>query len=259
MSYNLSLTLEDVVSNGLHIGHSMKFVHPSFKKFILGEKNKIAIINPEDTISYTKRALDFLQKAGAKGQKVLFVLTDSTHSDFVKEIALASGHFYIVEKWLGGIVTNWYTVSKSIKSIFEYEKTLSNPELNLKKKEILSLTKKRDKLMSKFGGVLEMKTRPDIIFVVDPAKNPLAVKEAKSVDIKTVGIADSNVNPDDVDYPIPANNDLFKSVSLFMKLAVDALNSGAREDKSLENKEEKSQHNQGKKKTLRLNTSKVEG
>lgn len=195
--------------------------------FIFGERNGIHILDLQQTVPLLGRALEVMRDTAAKGGRILFVGTKRAASDKIAETAKACGQYYVNHRWLGGMLTNWATVSQSIKRLRDLEARLSSDEVNqLGKKEILQLNRELDKLQLTLGGIKEMGGLPDMIFVLDTNKEDIAVLEANKLGIPVVAVIDSNASPDGVDYPIPGNDDAMRAISLYCELAQGAILDG---------------------------------
>jgi small subunit ribosomal protein S2 len=225
--YTPSFTIQDLIDIKAHLGH--KTLHPQMRYNIYGKKNNIHIIDVRKTYISIKNALSILYKFGKMNKKILFVGTNHQFSQITKKCAEKCGQFYVNERWLGGTLTNWYTVSKSIKTLLSYNKLLEDKDENLTKKEVSMLTKKRDKLLSALGGIIEMKGRPDLVVVLDAIKDQLALQESKLLSIPTIAITDSNSPMDNVSYPIPANDNSIKAVEFYCNEFSNAILFGIRD------------------------------
>ena len=188
--------------------------------FIFGERNGIHILDLQQTVPLLGRALTAMRDTAAKGGRILFVGTKRAASDKIAETAKACGQYYVNHRWLGGMLTNWATVSQSIKRLRDLEARLSSDEVNqLGKKEILQLTRERDKLELTLGGIKEMGGLPDMLFILDTNKEDIAVLEANKLNIPVVAVIDSNASPAGVDFPIPGNDDAMRAITLYCELA----------------------------------------
>jgi len=232
--HNGGSMVEDLIKKlleaGVHFGHQTKRWNPKMKRFIFGQRSKIYIIDLEKTVDCLNQAQDFVQNLAAKGGKVLFVGTKKQAQDIVDEEASRCEMFYIKSRWLGGLLTNFETVKKSIQRLEEIEKMAENGIWeNLKKKETSRLTKEKDKLLRNLGGIREMKGLPDAVFIVDPKREHIALKEAIKLHIPVVAIVDTNCNPDFIDYPIPGNDDALKSIRFLTSLITESVLEGKKE------------------------------
>ena len=217
------IKFEDLLDTGAHFGHVTRKWHPNYKPYILMEKNGVHIINLEETISEFNKAINFIQDVVNKNGEVLFVGTKKQAKDIVQQEADRCGMFYIVERWLGGSLTNFTTIKKSIKRLKSLEKEGSSLYENLTKKETQMLNRERVKLSDQHRGIKDMRKPPDAVVVVDAQYEDTAIKEASSMGIPVVAIVDSNINPEKVDYPIPANDDSLRTIQLLMGSIADAI------------------------------------
>ena len=217
------IKFEDLLDTGAHFGHVTRKWHPNYKPYILMEKNGVHIINLEETISRFNKAVDFIQGIVKKNGEILFVGTKKQAKDIVQQEADRCGMFYIVERWLGGSLTNFTTIKKSIKRLKTLEKEGSSLYLNLTKKETQMLNRERVKLSDQHRGIKDMRKPPDAVVVVDAQYEDTAIKEASSMGIPVIAIVDSNTDPNKVDYPIPANDDSLRTIQLLMGSISDAI------------------------------------
>ena len=224
---------EDLLGAGAHFGHVTRKWNPNFKPYILLEKNGVHIINLESTIEAINKASVFVNEIVSKKGEILFVGTKKQAQDIVQQEADKCGMFYIVERWLGGTLTNFSTIKKSIKRLKMLEKEGSKLYENLTKKETQMLNRERVKLADQHRGIKDMRRLPDAIIVVDAQYEDTAIREAKRLDIPVIAIVDSNTDPNKVDYPIPANDDSIRTIQLIIAALADAVNEahGAAADK----------------------------
>ncbi|MCK5012896.1 MAG: 30S ribosomal protein S2 [Candidatus Omnitrophica bacterium] len=222
--------IKKLLEAGVHFGHQTKRWSPKMKKFIFGQRSGIYIIDLEKTVQCLNEARDFIRDIAARGGKVLFVGTKKQSQMIVEAEAVKSEMFFVRNRWSGGLLTNFKTVRKSLDRLKEIEQMQENGILeNLKKKEIASLTKEREKLLFNFGGVREMKEMPQAVFVVDPKKEDIAVREAYKLGIPIIAIIDTNCDPDLIDYPIPGNDDALKSIRIITNLVAESFREGQKE------------------------------
>ena len=233
------IKFEDLLDTGAHFGHVTRKWHPNYKPYILMEKNGVHIINLEETISSFNRAVSFIQGITKKNGEILFVGTKKQAKDIVQQEADRCGMFYIVERWLGGSLTNFTTIKKSIRRLKSLEKEGSNLYENLTKKETQMLNREKVKLSDQHRGIKDMRKPPDAIVVVDAQYEDTAIKEASSMGIPVVAIVDSNTDPDKVNYPIPANDDSLRTIQLLVGSIADAILDVKRSSKDNEKKPEK--------------------
>ena len=217
------IKFEDLLDTGAHFGHVTRKWHPNYKPYILMEKNGVHIINLEETISAFNKAVNFIQGIVKKNGEVLFVGTKKQAKDIVQQEADRCGMFYIVERWLGGSLTNFTTIKKSIKRLKSLEKEGSRLYENLTKKETQMLNREKVKLSDQHRGIKDMRKPPDAVVVVDGQYEDTAIKEASSMGIPVVAIVDSNTDPDKVNFPIPANDDSLRTIQLLMGSIADAI------------------------------------
>tara|TARA_Y100000768_G_C23812818_1_gene602637 strand:+ start:41 stop:805 length:765 start_codon:yes stop_codon:yes gene_type:complete len=217
------IKFEDLLDTGAHFGHLTRKWHPNYKPYILMEKNGVHIINLEQTISAFGNAVKFIQDITKKNGEILFVGTKKQAKDIVQQEADRCGMFYIVERWLGGSLTNFTTIKKSIKRLKSLEKEGSSLYENLTKKETQMLNRERVKLSDQHRGIKDMRKPPDAVVVVDAQYEDTAIKEASSMGIPVVAIVDSNTDPDKVNYPIPANDDSLRTIQLLVGSIADAI------------------------------------
>ena len=219
--------LDALLQAGAHFGHLTRRWNPKMKPYIFMERNGIHIIDLKKTQELLETACNVVSNSIAEGKKALFVGTKQQASDVVKQEAQRCRAHYVTERWLGGMLTNFSTIRKSVKRLTNIEKMETDGTFeNITKKERLFLTRERDKLQSVLSGVVEMSRLPGIVFVVDIKKEAIAVKEAKRLGIPVVAIVDTNTDPELIDYPIPANDDALKSVQLIAKAIADAVLDG---------------------------------
>ena len=210
------IKFEDLLDTGAHFGHVTRKWHPNYKPYILMEKNGVHIINLEETLISFNKAINFIQSVVKKNGEVLFVGTKKQAKDIVQQEADRCGMFYIVERWLGGSLTNFTTIKKSIKRLKLLEKEGSSLYENLTKKETQMLNRERVKLSDQHRGIKDMRKPPDAIVVVDGQYEETAINEATSMGIPVVAIVDSNTDPDKINYPIPANDDSLRTIQLLI-------------------------------------------
>ena len=214
---------EDLLSTGAHFGHVTRKWDPNFQPYILLEKNGVHIINLESTIEAINKAGNFVKSIVEKNGEILFVGTKKQAQDIIQQEADRCSMFYIVERWLGGTLTNFTTIKKSIKRLKMLEKEGSNLYDNMTKKETQMLNREKVKLADQHRGIKDMKRLPDALVVVDAQYEDTAIKEAKRLDIPVVAIVDSNTNPKKVDFPIPANDDSMRTIQLIISSLADSV------------------------------------
>jgi small subunit ribosomal protein S2 len=209
------VTMKELLESGAHFGHQVKRWNPKMKKFIFGERNGIHIVDLQKTLKGVEEAYNFLKNVAAAGGSVLFVGTKKQAQDAVTEEAKKAGAFYVTSRWLGGMLTNYTTVKKSIERLKKIETMKADGTYNvLTKKEVSQLENEREKLEKNLCGIKEMKTIPDAVFIIDPRKENIAVQEAKRLSIPIVAVVDTNCDPEDADYVIPGNDDAIRAIKL---------------------------------------------
>lgn len=218
-----NVKFEDLLSTGAHFGHVTQKWHPNYKPYILMEKNGVHIINLDETLKGLEKAIEFVQDMVRKNGEILFVGTKKQARDIVQQEADRCGMFYVVERWLGGTLTNFSTIKKSIKRLQMLEKEGSSIYENLTKKEIQMLNRERIKLSDQHRGIKDMRRLPDAVVIVDGNHESTAVKEAARLEIPMVAIVDSNTDPEPVAYPIPANDDSIRAVQLIVSALSDGI------------------------------------
>ena len=216
MEYSVGITFEDLLGTGAHFGHLTRKWHPSFQPYILMAKNGIHIINLDETLKGLQKSIDFVIEAVESGGEILFVGTKRNAKDIVQQEADKCGMFYVVERWLGGTLTNFMTIRKSIKRLQLLEKESSPLYENATKKEILSLEREMIRLQDLHRGIKDMRRLPDAVFVVDAKHESIAVKEARRLGIPVVAVIDTNTDPELVDFHIPANDDSIRAIKLIV-------------------------------------------
>ncbi|MCD4705657.1 30S ribosomal protein S2 [bacterium] len=221
------IELSEMLKTGLHFGHSVSKWHPKMEPYIFTSRNGIHIINLEKTAKSLEKALSFLKDLSSKGGIALFLGSKPQIRDMVKQSALDAGMPYVVDRWLGGTITNFAVISKSIKRYILLKQQKEKGEwAKYKKKEQLSLSKELEKLEKKFGGIEVLKKNPDVVFVVDTKNERTAIAEAKIKKVPIIALCDTNVNPDEIDYVIPGNDDSIKGVQMILDFVVSAIKEG---------------------------------
>ena len=220
------VTMHHLLDAGAHFGHQTHRWNPKMKPYIFGARNGIHILDLSQTVPLFARALDFVSATVQSGGKVLFVGTKRQAQEPIADAARASGQHFVNHRWLGGMLTNWKTVSNSIKQLKTLEEQLSGDTSGFTKKEILQMTRKRDKLDMSLGGIRDMGGVPDVMFVIDANKEELAIKEANVLGIPVVAVLDSNVSPDGIAFPVPANDDAARAIRLYCEAIAAASTKG---------------------------------
>lgn len=220
-------TMKQLMESGVHFGHHTRRWNPMMTPYVYGVKDKIHIINLNKTAPLLHRAVVALESIAAAGGKILFVATKYQAKDIVKDAAERCGQFYVINRWLGGMMTNWSTISQSIRRLKKMETDIENAEkLGLTKKEVVVMTKKLEKLRDIFGGIMDMHGVPQAVVIIDVPREMNAVLEAQNLAIPTIAICDTNANPTNIDYVIPGNDDASRAIQLYCDLFVDSILSG---------------------------------
>ena len=227
-------SMRQLLEAGAHFGHQTHRWNPKMKSFIFGERANIHIIDLSQTVPLLHQALVQVRDVAAKGGRILFVGTKRQASDIVAQNAQRCAQYYMNNRWLGGTLTNWATISKSIARLRELEGLFDDDQeaSGFTKKELLNLTRERDKLELSLGGIKEMGGTPDLMFVVDTNKEAIAILEAKKLGIPVIGIVDTNCDPDPIDFPVPANDDAARAITLYCELIADAALDGMTQGQS---------------------------
>ena len=217
------VSMANLLEAGAHFGHQTHRWNPKMKPYIFGERNGVHIIDLSQTVPRFARALDFTRATVQHGGKVLFVGTKRQAQDPIADAARRCGQHYVNHRWLGGMLTNWKTISGSIRKFKQLEETLSGDTTGLTKKEVLKLTRERDKFQASLGGIRDMGGLPEVIFIIDVKKEELAVKEANVLGIPVVAILDSNTDPSGIAFPVPGNDDASRAIQLYVNAIADAV------------------------------------
>ena len=222
-----SFTMRQLLEAGVHFGHSTRRWNPKMQSYLYGDRNGIHIIDLQQTVPLLHQALSAVRDVVASNGRILFVGTKRAAAPRVAEAAKKCGQYYVNHRWLGGMLTNWQTISKSIARLRELDNKLGGQEVQgLTKREQLGLTREQEKLERALGGIKEMGGLPDIIFLIDTNKEDIAVAEANKLGIPVVGIIDSNSDPAGITYPIPGNDDAIRAISLYCNLIADSVLDG---------------------------------
>ncbi|EGC78108.1 30S ribosomal protein S2 [Treponema denticola] len=218
------VTMKNLLESGVHFGHQVKRWDPRMKKYIFSERNGIHIIDLQKTIVAIREAYEAVRKTTSEGKSVLFVGTKKQAQQTIQKEAERCGMFYVNNRWLGGMLTNFSTIKKSLARLKKIEKMEVDGTFdNLTKKEIASLQKEKSKLEKNLGGIKEMKDLPGILFIIDTRKEEIAIREARSLGIPIIAVVDTNCNPEGIDYPIPGNDDAIRAISLFTGVIANAV------------------------------------
>ena len=217
------ITIEQLLEAGVHLGHKTLRWNPKMKKYIFGKRDSIHIIDLTQTLELTNSALEKVHNTISSGGKILFISTKKQASEAVAQLAKDTGQYFVNYRWLGGMLTNWGTISNSIKKLNKINTDLSSENRGFTKKELLKMSGLRDKLQRSLGGIMEMKKVPDLVFIIDTNYESLAIKESIKLGIPIIAILDTNSNPDGIDYPIPGNDDARRSIDLYCNLMKDTI------------------------------------
>ncbi len=221
------VTMKELLESGVHFGHQVKRWNPKMKKFIFGERNGIHIVDLQKTLKGVEEAYNFVKQVAATGASILFVGTKKQAQDAIAEEANRAGAFYVNNRWLGGMLTNFSTVRKSIERLKKIETMKEDGTYNvLTKKEVSQLEKEREKLQKNLSGIKDMTNLPGAIFVIDPKKEKIAIAEARRLAVPIVAIVDTNCDPDDVDYVVPGNDDAIRAIKLISSKMAEAIGEG---------------------------------
>ncbi len=223
-----TFTMRQLLEAGVHFGHQTRRWNPKMAPYIFGERNSVHIIDLQQTVPMLYAAMAAVQQIVGGGGRVLFVGTKRQASDAVSEAAVKCGQYYVNHRWLGGMLTNWKTISVSIKRLREYEEALQNQDTGLTKKEMLKLQRQVQKLERALGGIKDMGGLPDILVVIDTNKEEIAVKEAVKLGIPVVAVIDTNSDIEGITYPIPGNDDALRAINLYCELFAGAVLDGIR-------------------------------
>jgi len=223
-----NITMKELLEAGVHFGHQTKRWNPKMKEFIFGERNGIYIIDLQKTLKMFKEASRFVQDLATQGRVIMFVGTKRQAQDAIAEEAQRCGQFYVNQRWLGGLLTNWVTVQKSVKRLKELDEMATDGRYELlPKKEVIKLERERKHLQANLAGIKELNRLPDAIFVIDSNKEQIAVREARKLGIPVVAVVDTNCDPSEVDYVIPGNDDALRAIRLFTSKIADSVVEGA--------------------------------
>jgi small subunit ribosomal protein S2 len=219
-------TMRQLLEAGVHFGHHTRRWNPKMESYLFGVRNGIHIIDLEQTVPMLHRALQQVRDVAAGGGRVLFVGTKRQAQEAIAEAAKRCGQYYVNHRWLGGMLTNFKTISQSIKRLRELDERVNNPSTGLTKRELLELTRDRDKLERALGGIKEMGGLPDILFIIDTNKEAIAVQEANKLKIPVVAVLDSNSSPEGIAFPVPGNDDAMRAIHLYCDLVSGAVLDG---------------------------------
>lgn len=224
-----NVTMKELLEAGVHFGHQTARWNPKMKKYVFGARNGIYIIDLQQTVQNARKACDYARQVCAEGKKVLFVGTKKQAKDVIIDEATRSGQFFVANRWLGGMLTNYQTIKASIDRLKKYEEMKLNGDFELlPKKEQSMINREIEKLVSSLGGIKDMKKLPGALFIIDPSKEHIAVQEANKLGIPVIAIVDTNCNPDGIDFVIPGNDDAIRSIKLFSHLIAESCVEGGR-------------------------------
>ncbi len=224
-----NLTIEQLLEAGVHLGHKTLRWNPKMKKFIFGKRDSIHIIDLTQTLELTKVALEKVYSTISSGGKILFISTKKQASEAIAELAKDTDQYFVNYRWLGGMLTNWGTISNSIKKLDKINSDLVSENRGFTKKELLKMSGQRDKLQRSLGGISNMKKIPDLVFIIDTNYESLAIKESIKLGIPIIAVLDTNSNPDGIDYPIPGNDDARRSIDLYCSLLNETIQNAKKE------------------------------
>jgi len=224
-----NITIEQLLEAGVHLGHKTLRWNPKMKQYIFGKRDSIHIIDLTQTLELTNVALEKVYSTILDGGKILFISTKKQASEAIAELAKNTDQYYVNYRWLGGMLTNWGTISNSIKKLKKIITDLSSENRGFTKKELLKMSSQKDKLQRSLGGIAEMKKIPDLVFIIDTNYESLAIKESIKLGIPIVAILDSNSNPEGIDFPIPGNDDARRSIDLYCNLLLETINNAKKE------------------------------
>ena len=231
-----NVTIQQLLEAGVHLGHKTLRWNPKMKKYIFGKRDSIHIIDLTQTLELTKVALEKVYETISNNGKILFVSTKKQASEAIAEVAKETDQYFVNYRWLGGMLTNWGTISNSIKKLKKLESDLSSENRGFTKKELLKMSVKKDKLQRSLGGIAEMKKIPELVFVIDTNYESLAIAESSKLGIPIIAILDSNSNPDNIDYPIPGNDDARRAIDLYCNLIKETINHAKSSNSVVESK-----------------------
>ena len=222
-----NISMRQMLEAGVHFGHQTRYWNPKMGAYIFGHRNKIHIVNLDKTLPLYKEAMNFMGSLAANGGKILFVGTKRAASETIKEEARRCGMPYVNHRWLGGMLTNFKTIKQRIKRLKDLEAMFEDGSIErFNKKEALGLRREMEKLDRSLGGIKEMNSLPDVLFVIDTGHEDIAISEARKLGIPVVGVVDTNNNPDDIDYVIPGNDDAIRAIQLYVQGASAAVLEG---------------------------------
>ena len=250
------ITIEQLLEAGVHLGHKTLRWNPKMRRYIFGKRDSIHIIDLTQTLELTNNALEKVHNTISTGGKILFISTKKQASEAVAQLAKDTNQYFVNYRWLGGMLTNWGTISNSIKKLNKFNSDLSSENRGFTKKELLKMSGQRDKLQRSLGGIMDMKKIPDLVFIIDTNYESLAIKESIKLGIPIIAILDTNSDPDGIDFPIPGNDDARRSIDLYCNLMKDTINDATKNIKPVsveDNKNEIKSETKIKKTDKKLN------
>ena len=226
------ITIEQLLEAGVHLGHKTLRWNPKMKRYIFGKRDSIHIIDLTQTLELANTALEKVHNTISSGGKILFISTKKQASEAIAQLAKDTDQYFVNYRWLGGMLTNWGTISNSIKKLNKINIDLSSENRGFTKKELLKMSVQRDKLQRSLGGIIEMKNVPDLVFIIDTNYESLAIKESIKLEIPIIAILDTNSDPEGIDFPIPGNDDARRSIDLYCNLVKETINDAKKNIKS---------------------------
>jgi len=240
------ISIEQLLEAGVHLGHKTLRWNPKMKKYIFGKRDSIHIIDLTQTLELTKSALEKIHNTISSGGKILFISTKKQASEAIAQLAKDTEQYFVNYRWLGGMLTNWDTISNSIKKLNKINTDLSSENRGFTKKELLKMSGQRDKLQRSLGGIIEMKKVPDLVFIIDTNYESLAIKESVKLGIPIIAILDTNSDPDGIDFPIPGNDDARRSIDLYCNLIKETIDDAKLKVKNITEEEKKEKKSEDK-------------
>ena len=254
-----NVTIQQLLEAGVHLGHKTLRWNPKMKRYIFGKRDSIHILDLTQTLELTNVALEKVYSTISNGGKILFISTKKQASEAISELAKNTDQYYVNYRWLGGMLTNWGTISNSIKKLKKIDIDLVSENRGFTKKELLKMNSQRDKLQRSLGGIAEMKKIPDLVFIIDTNYESLAIKESIKLGIPIIAILDSNSDPDGIDFPIPGNDDARRSIDLYCNLLSETINNAKKDlPKQTENLAKEKDQNQKNNISSKIVDSKIE-
>ncbi len=230
-----NVTIQQLLDAGVHLGHKTLRWNPKMKKYIFGKRDTIHIIDLTQTLELTNLALEKVYSTILNNGKILFISTKKQASEAIADLAKTTDQYYVNHRWLGGMLTNWGTISNSIKKLHKINNDLTGENRGFTKKELLKMSVQKDKLQRSLGGIADMKKIPDLVFVIDTNYESLAIKESIKLNIPIIAILDTNSNPEGIDYPIPGNDDARRSIDLYCNLIKETIQNAKKDTPETKN------------------------